>query len=187
MTRYKPRWMERADAGREAMDKTEKRYAAWGDRRIGAFLAFEYPAMKELYDAGRLPEQELLALIRASFFAPFGADKFDRITAKDVTHRPLCAHNDARIKYSSSSSEITSITSNEGRIIWLGMLGAADAVPKKMFGQEHAGATCTIDLRVHQATCPCGAHVSRLSAHVTITFAGRTVARELALAPPVPS
>ena len=187
MGRYKPRWMDRAEAGRNVMDTTDKRYAAWGDRRIGAFLAYEYPTMKELYDAGRLPEQELLSLIRASFFAPFTADKYDRISAKDVQHKPLCTANDARIRYSSSSSEITAITSNEGRLIWLGLRAASEAVPRKAFGQEHAGAACTLDLRQHQAVCPCGAQVYRLSAHVTITFAGRTVARELALSPPVSS
>lgn len=174
MKRYRPRSYDAATtmAQRELLNED----------RLRAYLAAEHPELL----AVTLEEADLLALLRATFFAPFHAGKYDRITAKDLLdhHKPGCRYNDGRIRYSSASmptAEVAALGGAEALAVWMGLRAAGEAVPQRAFNGVPAGATCTVDLRQHQAACPCGVHRHRYSAHVTITFAGRTIAREFSL------
>lgn len=159
---------------------------AYADR-LRQLIEREFPLVMSRFNAGQLYEEDLRALLRAFFFASFDrcATKYLRITAKDLNHPATCMFNDARIRYSSASVHFSQIPHTPERLAVVTAL--LDCQHKIENAEPHAQAICTVDLKEHQGQCPCGAHVTRYSAHVTISFANYTIAREYALAAPIPS
>ncbi len=143
----------------------------------------------ERFLAGYLPEDELLALARKVLFAPF--DGFERwgkdtkVKPFEIQHSPRCPCH-PRVGGGSAEVEAEFETAQAGELthaeweVYRAMGAARDHASKHpwLVGTS----SVTTEPLAHFATCrKCEAEASRMSAKVTIEWAGRKLVREYVL------
>ena len=165
----------------DTVDQARDRYVHHRDlEHAAAKLGTEN--QRERYAAGMLPEDELLALARGELFKPFDGfkrwGKDTKVRAFDIRHRSPCVLT----RESDINFEVTQageLTHDE----WVVYKQIGEA---RDYASRHAWlagiSSVVIEPLAHFATCPaCDAESTRMSAKVTIEWAGRKLVREYVL------
>lgn len=146
------------------------------------------PSQRQRWALGLLPDHELLAIARAELFTAFaGFPRRARLGSNSIPH-PRAP--DGSIACGSPVSEIpvdwvTLAAPSLSQPEWDSVLRMGSAVLATRRHPWLTGSVCdpvTVALREHKGTCRvCGATRSDRSAHVSVSWAGRTLTREYSL------
>jgi hypothetical protein len=188
MTRYKPRHVERAYQ-RDQEEAMRKKSAAKVPPHplVEALIRDRFAYMLDAYQAGQLDEDVFLPRVRDTLFGPFDyvaerwGGKYKRLSGRDVVHKRDCYRNDLHVRYSSRpvAAPFGDPDGPQPDKAALTQLSELAQIPGRAFNAWVGDdASCVFTVHVHTAECPCGAVAKMLSAHVQITWAGRTLARE---------
>jgi hypothetical protein len=145
---------------------------------------------RERWAANALPDDELLALVRAELFRPFdGVRRWTMILPGQTRHAPECPNwpNGAIRKaveadywFEGGTAPAPALSHDE----WESIKQLRERAER---ASDHAwvrasGGAFTVAPRWHQATCRrCGEITKRNSAAITVTWAGRVLVREYSL------
>lgn len=131
---------------------------------------------RERYDAGLLPEDELLTLARAELFKAF--DGIPRWSwnkhVRDLRHASDCATKDTSPAY--EQCDVGEVTATEWENLKLVTRAASETNHHPWLDRT---GNCVVEAAAHWLTCPtCKAEMYKVSAKVTIHWAGRALVRE---------